>query len=191
MIQETTPAPAPASAPPGGGGRRPGGPGRRPRPKSRYGMQMAEKQQLKEIYGISETQLRNYYREAHRRRGDTGTYLISLLERRVDNAVFRAGFAVTRPSARQMVSHKMFQVNGRTINVASYSLKPGDVVMIKESKRGKSLFANFPKSLQNVNLPSWIELTPDSFSFKVTALPSGEEANVGVNILSVVEFFAR
>ena len=165
--------------------------GRRPKPKSRYGTQMAEKQQLKEIYGVSENQLRNYYKEARRVRSATGDYLVRLLEQRLDNAVFRAGFAVTRPTSRQMVSHGFFQVNGRGTNVASYQLKPGDIVTIKPTKRGKAHFVNFPKSLQNVTLPSWLSLDHEQYSFKVSGMPSAEEAMTGADIQAIVEFFAR
>lgn len=152
---------------------------------------MAEKQQLKEIYGLRETQLKNYYWRAKRSRGRTGTELISALERRLDNAVWRAGFAVTRPTARQMVSHGFFLVNGRVTTVPSYQLKVGDVVTIKESKRQKSHFAAFPKSLQNVTPLAWLSLHPETFSFKVAARPQPEDSPVGVDIQAVVEFFAR
>lgn len=177
-------APAPASQPHQG-------PRRRRRQVSRYGSQMAEKQQLKEIYAVRETQLKNYYLKAKRSKGRTGAELLAALERRLDNAVFRAGFAVTRPAARQMVSHGYFRVNGKVTNVASYSLKPGDVISIKESKRKKSHFVAFPKNLQSVTLLPWIVLNPDTFSFKISAWPQPEDSPVGVDIQAVVEFFAR
>lgn len=164
---------------------------RRRRQVSRYGSQMAEKQQLKEIFSVRETQLKNYYLKAKRSKGRTGAELLAVLERRLDNAVFRAGFAVTRPAARQMVSHGYFKVNGKVTNVASYSLKPGDVVSIKETKRKKSHFVAFPKSLQNVTPLPWIVLYPDTFSFKVSARPQPEDSPLGVDIQAVVEFFAR
>ncbi len=167
------------------------GPQRRRRQVSRYGSQMAEKQQLKEIFSVRETQLKNYYLKAKSSKGRTGAELLANLERRLDNAVFRAGFAVTRPTSRQMVSHGYFTVNGKVTNVASYSLRPGDVVSIKATKRKKAHFVAFPKSLQNVTPPSWIVLDPDAFSFKITAAPQPEDSPVGVDIQAVVEFFAR
>lgn len=167
------------------------GPQRRRRQVSRYGAQMAEKQQLKEIFTVRETQLKNYYLKAKRSKGRTGAELLASLERRLDNAVFRAGFAVTRPASRQMVSHGYFMVNGTVTNVASYSLKPGDVVSIKATKRKKSHFLTFPKSLQNVTPPPWIVLDPEAFSFKITAVPQPEDSPVGVDMQAVVEFFAR
>lgn len=164
---------------------------RRRRQVSRYSLQMAEKQQLKEIFAVRETQLKNYYWKAKRSKGQTGAKLLVALERRLDNAVFRAGFAVTRPAARQMVSHGYFQVNGKVTNVASYPLKPGDVISIKESKRKKSHFVAFPKSLQNVTPPPWIVLDPNAFSFRIMAWPQPADSPVGVDIQAVVEFFAR
>lgn len=173
-----------------GGLQRPGQQRRR-RQVSRYGSQMAEKQQLKEIYGVRERQLKNYYSHAKRSKGQTGAELLAALERRLDNAVFRAGFAVTRPASRQMVSHGYFKVNGKVTNVASHGLRPGDVVSIKETKRKKAHFVAFPKSLQNVTPPAWIVLDPSTFSFKVSALPQVDDSPMPVDIQAVVEFFAR
>lgn len=158
---------------------------------SRYGTQLKEKQMLKQMFGVREEQLKRYYREATRVRGETGPHLISLLERRLDNMVFRAGFASTRPQARQMTTHGLFTVNARRVDVPSYSLKPGDVVSIKESKRSKSHFTNLTKKLQNVHTPSWITLDVTNYGFRVTAVPDSDEANVGVDIRAIVELFAR
>lgn len=175
---------------PGQGQGRPQG-GQRRRAKSRYGTQMSEKQNLKKIYGIREEQLRHYFKEARRARGETGPFLVERLERRLDNAVYRAGWAPTRRAARQMVSHRLVQVNGRTVNIPSLALRAGDIVVVKESKRSKPLFENFAMSLQNVNTPSWILLDPKNFAFKVTALPNMQEAALGVDMRAVVEYFAR
>lgn len=164
---------------------------RRRRPKSRYGTQLQEKQDLKGIYGIRNTQLRNYFKKALALPEETGPALITLLERRLDSAIFRSGFAQTRPQARQMATHKLFEVNGRPVDVPSLLLKPGDIVTIRESKRGKSYFSNFDKRIQNSQLPSWMELDAKSFGFKIIAHPTADEANVGIDIRSIVEFFAR
>lgn len=158
---------------------------------SRYGTQLKEKQTLKEMFGVRERQLRRYYQIAQRVRGETGPHLISLLERRLDNAVFRAGFAATRPQARQMTTHGLFAINDRRVDVPSYSLKPGDIVSIKTSKRGKSYFTNLAKRLQNVHPPDWITLDPENFAFRVTAQPEGEVSSIGVDIRAIVELFAR
>lgn len=152
---------------------------------------MVEKQNLKNIYGIREEQLKRYYAEALADPERTGDTLISLLEARLDNAVFRAGFAPTRPAARQMSSHRLLLVNGRAVSVPSRRLKVGDKITVKESKRGKAVFTNLVKHLQNINLPSWITLEPEAYSFSVIAVPSGEEAGIGVDVQAIVEYFAR
>lgn len=166
-----------------GGGRR--------RQRSRFAVQMEEKQNLKEIYGLRERQLRRYYTEALRGKKETGPGLIELCERRLDNALYRAGFCATRAAARQLVSHGFVEVNERSVNVPSRRVGLGDMVRIKESKRSSVLFDNFEKRLQNVSLPSWISLDPAVYSFSVTAEPEADEAGLGVDIRSVVEFFAR
>lgn len=164
---------------------------RRRRNVSRFGRQLQEKQTLKGIYGLREEQLKHYYRQALQSRSETGPLLIQMLELRLDNAVFRAGVAQTRAQARQMVSHGMFLVNGRKVDVPSQRLKTGDIVSIKESKRASALFDNFEKRMQNVRLPEWLQLDTSAYSFKVTAMPQPEETGIGVDIRAVVELFAR
>lgn len=158
---------------------------------SRYGYQLQEKQQLKEIFGIREQQLRKYYTQALKSPQATGDMLIALLEQRLDNAVFRAGFAPTRPTARQLVNHGFFQVNGRKVDIPSYSVTKDDVITVKETKRSKAPFGNFPKSLQNVVTPNWIVLNPEQYTFTITGSPSAQEANLGIDVQAIVEFFAR
>lgn len=196
MADQPTPTPAAAPAPtkaPGqpGFGARGGGPQQRRRPKSRYGTQMAEKQNFKSIFGIREEQLRKYYGHALRSKEETGRKLVALLESRLDSAVYRAGLAATRRQARQMVSHRLFVVNGRPVNIPSIQLKAGDEVRVREGKRGKSYFTNFEKKMQNVSTPSWLVLDTEHYGFRVQALPSSEEANLGVDVDAIVEFFAR
>lgn len=194
MVDAPT-GPKGAPVKPGGRGQGQGGrggkAGARRAPKSRYGTQMEEKQNLKEIFGIREEQLRKYYREAKRSSEETGPELISLLERRLDNTVYRAGFATTRGAARQMTTHRLFTVNNRPVDVPSYRVKPGDVVSVRENKRGKALFSNFEKRMQNVNAPSWILIDGGTYSFKVTGDPQVSEAMVGVDVQAIVEYFAR
>jgi len=160
-------------------------------PKSRYGVQMQEKQQLKEIFGIREEQLKKYYAEAIKSKEQTGQKLVILLESRLDNAVFRAGMAPTRPAARQMTTHRLFTVNDRPVDIPSYRLKPGDVVSVKTNKRSKPLFANFVKQMQNVRPPSWLTIDAENYSFTVMTLPSFDEVNIGVDVQAIVEYFAR
>jgi len=165
--------------------------GRRPRQRSRYGTQMEEKQNLKKIYGIKEEQLRRYYTEAQRSNEETGKKLITLLEHRLDNALYRAGFAETRPAARQMASHRLVEVNGRPVTIPSLRLQSGDTVTVKESKRKKGLFANFEKRMQNVAPPAWLSLDGGAFSFSITSEADPEEAGLGIDVRAIVEYFAR
>lgn len=175
----------------GPGGARGGSPHRRRRQKSRYGVQMEEKQNLKSIYGIREQQLRRYYQQAQRSPTETGPQLIELLERRLDNTVYRAGFAPTRPAARQMVTHGLLQVNGRAIDIPSARVRVGDTIQIKKSKRDKALFTNFAKRMQNVAVPAWLELDAAAYACKVTQNPLAGEAGLGVDVRAIVEYFAR
>lgn len=163
----------------------------RRRQKSRFGTQMQEKQALKDAYGLREEQLRRYYREAQKSQEATGPMMVSLLERRLDNAVFRAGWAATRKAARQMVSHKLLLVNGRSVNVPSARLRKGDVVSVKESKRNKGVFENFEMKMQNTKTPAWITLDGSAYAFKVSGIPEEEEAQLGVDIRAIVEYYAR
>ncbi len=163
----------------------------RRRTKTKYGAELEEKQNLKSIYGIRDHQLKNYYRQAYRSHEETGKKMVILLEQRLDNAVFRAGLAVSRKQARQMVGHALFQVNDKSVDIPSYQLKTGDKVKVKSGKRNKSYFTNFAKRLQNTQPPSWLELSVKDFGFHVTGEPSPQEANIGVAIQDVTEFLAR
>lgn len=170
----------------------PGNPNtKRRRPRSRYGQQLQEKQDLKGIFGIREGQLKRYYKMARLGQGETGPSMIALLERRLDNAVFRAGLAQTRPQARQMATHRFFTVNKRPVDIPSLLLKPGDVIAVRESKRKSAYFSNFEKRMQGSRPPSWIKLVPEDYGFEVAGLPTDDEANLGIDMRAVVEFFAR
>lgn len=161
------------------------------RQASRYGQQLSEKQELKEIYGLREEALKHYYRRALVALGETGPHLIRALEKRLDNAVFRAGMAQTRAQARQMVTHGLFTVNSRKANIPSLALAVGDVVAVKESKRDKALFNNFEKRMQGARLPKWLTLDVKGYGFSVVSEPDAEEAGIPVDIRAVVELFAR
>jgi small subunit ribosomal protein S4 len=163
----------------------------RKRPKSRFGAQLEEKQNLKEIYGVAEAQLKKYYTTAKKSNEETGPALIELLERRLDNAIYRAGFATTRAQARQMASHGLFNVNGRPVNVASIILREGDLVQVKETKRKKSYFSSFDKRMQSAQVAEWITLDVKNYGFKVAGKPSADQTGIGVAIQEVVEFLSR
>ena len=140
---------------------------------------------------MAENQLKNYYKAAKKSSAETGPALIERLERRLDNAIYRAGFATTRAQARQMASHGLFSVNGRSVNVASILLSEGDVVQVKEGKRKKSYFTNFDKRMQNTQLAEWLELDVKNYGFKVVGKPEVDQTGIGVDIKEIVEFLSR
>ena len=162
--------------------------GRKP---SEYKLQLREKQKAKFIYGVLEKPFRNYYKKADRMKGMTGDNLMILLERRLDNVVFRGGFARTRKEARQVVDHKLVTVNGKTINIPSYSIKAGDVIEIKESARSLQRMKDIVEVTGGRLTPSWISSDLDSFKITVNALPTREEIDVPVNEMLIVELYSK
>ena len=156
-----------------------------------YGLQLREKQKAKFIYGVLEKPFRNYYKKADRMKGMTGENLLILLEQRLDNVVFRLGFARTRREARQMVDHKAFSVNGRTINIPSYSVKPGDVVEIREKARSSQHIKDVLEYTADRAVPAWLSAEPDSFKGTVNELPSRDQIDVPVDELAIVELYSK
>ncbi len=159
-----------------------------------YGRQLQEKQGLKQSYLLRERQFQKYVNLAlseARRGGDSRNLLLSHLERRLDNTVFRMGLAQTRNQARQMVSHGHIVVNGRKVTVPSYETKPGDVVAVKPQSQEKILFKNAKLALKKYEAPSWIELDKEQLTGKVQGVPTLEEANPGVEIPLIFEFYSR
>lgn len=179
------PQPQPANRPPQGGA------GKRGRRKSRYGEQLEEKQGLKDIYQLRERQLRKYFMEAQKSKNETGPYMMELLERRLDSAIYRAGFAETRAQARQMASHRLFTINGRPVDVPSCRLKNGDKIAVRAAKRKKAYFSNFEKRMQNVQVPDWIQLEVGGYGFQVIGAPSAEDISVGIDLQAIVELLGR
>lgn len=169
-----------------GGGQSQGG----SRSGSEFGRQLREKQALRATYGIRERQLKKYYAQAIRKKGVTGEMLIQYLESRLDNTIYRLGFGISRSQARQMVGHGMFQVNGRAVDVPSFSVKNGDVITVKETKRGKVLFNELEDRLANKPLPNWLERV-DTFNGKVIGTPSLQPHELPVDIQSIVEFYSK
>lgn len=159
--------------------------------KSDYGVMLAEKQKLRFMYGILEGQFRKYYHEAARRRGVTGDILFQLLELRLDNVVYRLNFANTRAAARQMVNHGHVLVNGRKVDIPSFSCKPGDVVSIAAKARSQALAGRFVELAANATTPEWLELDAAKLSAKVLRVPTMEEINPIVNVQLIVEFYSR
>lgn len=189
----TNQQPQPQAAQPQTGNKPPQGAssGKRGRRKSRYGEQLEEKQGLKDIYQLRERQLRKYFVEAQKAKNETGPYMMELLERRLDSAIYRAGFAETRAQARQMASHRLFMINDIPIDVPSYRLKNGDKIAVRKSKREKAHFSNFEKRMQNVRVPDWIQLEVDGYGFQVIGAPSAEDASVGIDLQAIVELLGR
>jgi len=157
---------------------------------SEFGRQLREKQALRAAYGIRERQLKKYYNEAIRKKGVTGEMLIQYLESRLDNAVFRLGYGSSRAHARQLVGHGMFSVNGRSTDIPSFQVKKGDVIAIKETKKGKTVFTDLQDRLANKTLPMWLERV-NAFEGKVTGTPGLEPHEMPVDVQSIVEFYSR
>lgn len=156
-----------------------------------YGKQLREKQKAKRLYGVSEKQFRNYYEKAVGMKGDSGENLIRMLETRLDNAVYRAGFVKSRPAARQAVSHAHFAINGKRVDIASYHVKPGDIISIRETKREKGSWKSTTETMQHATSPSWLSLEAKELTAKVTSQPSGEELKQVFDPKLIIEFYSR
>lgn len=161
------------------------------RKQSEYSVALAEKQKLRYQYGVLERQFRRYFQIALTRRGVTGQILLQLLETRLDNVVFRLGFANSRSAARQLVSHGHVQVNGRKVNISSYSAKPGDKVTIKDKPNSRSLAARNLDLTQITPIPDWLTIDKDHFAGEVTRIPTREEIAPIVNEQLIVELYSR
>lgn len=156
-----------------------------------YGKQLREKQKARHIYGLNERQFRNLFKEAVAKKGNSGQTLIQLLETRLDNTVYRAGFVKTRAAARQAVSHAHFNVNGKKVNVPSYRVRPGEVISLREIKRQKGVWKGVEEVLIKKEVPSWIALDAKDLSAKIAAVPSGTELQQPFDPKSIVEFYSR
>jgi small subunit ribosomal protein S4 len=154
-----------------------------------YGVQLREKQKVKRIYGVLEDQFRRYFEQADRTRGITGETLLQLLERRLDNAVYRLGFATSRAQGRQLVLHGHFLVNGKKVDVPSYSLKSGDVVSVRESSRENASIVHAMEEVKGRGIPEW--LTLDGSAGKVMGLPTREQINLPVQEQLIVELYSK
>ncbi len=161
------------------------------RRKTEYGTQLAEKQLAKKTYGLRERQFSNYYHKAIRQQGDTGMLMQQLLETRLDNVIYRLGFAITRPQARQMVNHGMFQVNGKKVNIPSYQVKLKDEITLKASKADGKLFSDLNERLQKFQPASWLHLDLAKRTGKVLAKPEGAELENIFNPRLIVEFYSK
>lgn len=161
------------------------------RKQSEYGMQLNEKQKVKFIYGVLEKQFHAYYEKAERKQGITGEILLQELERRLDNVVFRMGFANTRREARQLVNHAHFTVNGKRVNIPSYQVKPGDVVAVSEKSRSTTKFKSLLEENGKKACPKWIEKANDFFEGKIVAMPARDDIDYDVAEHLIVELYSK
>ena len=164
---------------------------RRSRKLSEYGMQLREKQKAKFIYGILEKPFRNYYDKADRMKGMTGENLMTMLESRLDNVVFRMGFARTRREARQVVGHKHITVNGRPVNVPSYLVKAGDVIEVREKSKNIQRFKDISEITAGRLTPDWVDVDKEALKGTVSQLPKREQIDVPVDEMLIVELYSK
>jgi len=168
------------------------GQGRRARRKvSDYGLQLREKQNLRRIYVLGERQFRSYFKEASRRKGITGEALMQFLERRLDNVVYRLGFASSRGQARQLVCHGHFTVNGRSVDIPSHLLRAGDMVAVSEKSRALAPIASSLSRAGGVRVPEWLALQPEAMEGRVLSLPARAQIDTQVEEHAVVEHYSR
>jgi small subunit ribosomal protein S4 len=165
---------------------------RRPKKLSGYGTQLREKQRVRRIYGVLERQFRNYYEKAVHMKGVVGENLLALLERRLDSVIYRMGFAASRSQARQVVRHGHIQVNGQKVDIPSFSVKPGDIVEVRESRRKHAGVLAALEASAHGMAPSWIELDRESFKGKIIGLPRRDElVQIPINEQLIVELYSR
>jgi small subunit ribosomal protein S4 len=156
-----------------------------------YGLQLREKQKVKRIYGVLENQFRRYFETAERTRGITGETLLQLLERRLDNVIYRLGLATSRPQARQLVRHGHFMVNGRKVDVPSYSVKAGDVISVKGGSAQAQVLQHAIEEVKGRGIPAWLQFDPASMAGRVVSLPTREQINLPVQEQLIVELYSK
>lgn len=158
---------------------------------SDYGVQLREKQKVRRIYGILEKQFRLYFEEADRMKGVTGENLLSLLERRLDNVVYRLGFASSRAEARQLVKHSHFQLNSRKANIPSILVRPGDIVTVKEKSRQIAAINSALDAVVRRGVPQWLDLDRDSYKGTIKSLPTREDISMPIQEQLIVELYSK
>jgi small subunit ribosomal protein S4 len=156
-----------------------------------YGIQLREKQKVKRIYGVLEDQFRQYFEQAERMRGITGETLLQLLERRLDNVAYRLGLATSRPQARQLVRHGHLTVNGRKVNIPSFSVKPGDMVALRASSQKAPAVVHALEEVKGRGVPEWLSFDPNAFAAKISSIPTREQINLPVQEQLIVELYSK
>ena len=157
---------------------------------SDYGLQLREKQKVKRMYGVLERQFRRYFAEADRRKGNTGANLMSLLESRLDNVVYRMGFGSTRAEARQLVSHKAITVNGNPVNIPSYMVKAGDVIAVREKSKKQNRIVEALQLAQQVGMPAWVEVSIEKAEGTFKSVPDRDQFGADINESLIVELLS-
>ena len=156
---------------------------------SEYGLQLREKQKTKRIYGVLEKQFREYYDKADKMKGITGENMLSLLERRLDNVVYRMGIGSSRAQSRQVVNHGHITVNGKTVDIPSYQVKPGDVIAVKENKKENALFKELRGA--KIVMPKWVEFDTENFTGKILDNPKREDIDLNINEQLIIELYSK
>ena len=165
--------------------------GQRRAKKSEYAIQMTEKQKVKFVYGIQEKQFRNYYEKAARAEGNTGEVLLSMIERRLDNVVYRLGFANSRRQARQLVNHGHFTVNGNRVNIPSYLIKVGDVIAVCEKSASNAFYKGLKEADAFVATPKWLDRDKNTLTGKVIAVPTKADIDFDIAVNLIVELYSK
>ncbi len=156
-----------------------------------YGLQLREKQRLKRIYGVLENQFRLYFESAERQRGITGEILLQLLERRLDNVVYRLGLATSRPQARELVRHGHFAVNGRKVDIPSFLVKPGDTVTVRARSQKNVTIQHAMEEVKGRGIPEWLQFQPEQFEGRIVSLPTRAQINLPIQEQLVVELYSK
>jgi small subunit ribosomal protein S4 len=176
--------------------RKPYGPGKSPRDTKRgkpseYSQQLMEKQKARDMYGLSERQFNRYYQIATKVSGQTGEFLKQLLERRLDNVIYRAGFAQTRMQARQFVSHGLFLVDGQRVTIPSFQVRPGEVIMARPASKTSPVFVSILASHEKYLPPNWLQVDGTALKVEIKSLPAPEHAEQAIDMRQIVEFYSR
>jgi small subunit ribosomal protein S4 len=158
---------------------------------SDFGLQLREKQKVKRMYGVLERQFRRYFAEAERRRGNTGANLLSILESRLDNVVYRMGFGSTRAEARQLVSHQAILVNGKSVNIPSYLVKAGDVIALREKSKKQLRVTDAVKLAESIGMPGWVQVDGTKLEGVFKKVPDRDEFGADINESLIVELYSR
>ena len=158
---------------------------------SDYGLQLREKQKVKRMYGVLEKQFRRSFEEADRRKGNTGSNLLVLLESRLDNVVYRMGFGSTRAEARQLVSHKAMTVNGKSVNIPSYMVKTGDVIAVRDKSKKQNRVVEALQLAQQVGMPAWVDVSLDKAEGIFKSMPDRDQFGADINESLIVELYSR